>query len=326
MPYRLTRIAVFTLAGLSSLMTAPAIAQGYPERPIRVIVPVGPGGGFDMLGRTVAPGLAERLGQPVVVENRPGAGSLVGTEAVAKAPHDGYTLLVGGVSNLAINAGLYKSLPYDPVADFRALSVSISNSLCLAGRKDLPQSTFKELMDFARANPDKVNYGSAGVGTAQHLVGALLARAASASLVHIPFKGAGPAQQELLGGRLDMLWNTCSALKPAIDAGQVKGLATSGRERTPGLAALPTIIESGVARFEFDSWVGFFAGIRTPQPIVERLRREITAVITAPEYVARMERDGGRVWRLTGPETDAFVRAEAERWKAQVTQAGITAE
>lgn len=313
-------------AAVSALASLPAVAQTFPEKAIRVIVPVGPGGGFDLLARTVAPSLSERLGQQVLVENRPGAGSLLGTELVAKAQHDGYTLLIGGVPNLAINAGIYKSLPYDPVADFRPVMIAFSNALCLVGRKDLPQSTLQEVIAFAKANPYKYSYASPGVGTSQHIAGAVLGRLSGAAMTHVPYKGAGDAQRDVLGGRVDMMFNTCSIVKPLIDSGQLKPLATSGRERTPGLPNVPTLIETGVANFDFDSWIGFFVGSHTPQAVVDRLRREIVAIVTAPDYVARVERDGGRVWRLGLPETEAFVRAEAARWKQLISQVGITAE
>jgi tripartite-type tricarboxylate transporter receptor subunit TctC len=309
-----------------ALASAGAGAQTWPEKPVRVIVPVGPGGGFDLLARTVAPALSERLGQPVLVENRPGAGSLVGTELVAKSPADGYTMLIGGVTNMAINGGIYKSLPYDPVADFRPVMISVSNALCLVARKDLPQSTLQEAIAFARQNPDKLSYASAGVGTAQHITGALLAVLGRAPMVHIPYKGAGAAQQDVMGGRVDMMFNTCGIMKPLMDSGALKPLATSGKQRMSILPNLPTVMETGVANFDFDSWIGFFVAAKTPTPIVERLRREIVAIVTAPDYVARVEKDGGRVWRLSLPETEAFVKAEAERWKQLIPQAGIPAE
>ena len=318
----LTTLAVCLLP----LVPLSGAAQGYPSRPVRVIVPVGPGGGFDFLGRIVSAKLGERLGQAVLVENRPGAGSLVGTEVAAKAPHDGYTLLVGGLTNIAANAGLYKTLPYDPIADFKLLSLSVSYSLCLVARKDLPQSTLKEVIDYARANPGKITYASAGVASAQHIGSALLAYFTGTNMLHIPYKGAGAAQADLLAGRVDLLFNNCGAAKQFIDKGDVKALAVSGRERTAAHPNVPTVTETGVAQLVIESWIGFFIGSRTPQPIVDRLRLDIAAVLDSPEIAGRIDSDGGRLLRLSPAESEAYVLAEINRWKTLIPKAGVSAE
>lgn len=321
-----TSFVAALLACLLSALPLAASGQSYPSRPIRVIVPVGQGGGFDLLGRVVASKLGERLAQQVVVENRPGAGSLIGTEAVAKAPHDGYMLLVGGLTNMALNAGLYKNLPYDPVADFKPLSLSVNYSLCLLTRKDLPQSTLKDVIDFARRNPGKLTYASAGVGTAQHVALALLAHLTGTNMVHVPYKGAGAAHTDMLAGRVDLFFNNCGVIKQYVDSGQMKLIAVSWRERTPTFADVPTVMETGLAAFEMDSWIGFFIGARTPQPIIEKLRTEIAAVLALPEIAARLERDGGRLLRLSPAESEAFVQAEVKKWRASIPQMGISAE
>jgi tripartite-type tricarboxylate transporter receptor subunit TctC len=304
----------------------PAAAQNYPNRAIRVVVPVGPGGGYDLLARIVSPGLSDRLGQPVVVENRPGAGSLVGTEVVAKAPHDGYTLLVGGLSNIAANAGLYKTLPYDPLEDFRLLSLSVTYSLCLVSRKDLPHSTLKEVIGFARANPGKLTYASAGVGSAQHVAAALLAQQTNTNMLHIPYKGAGAAQQDMLAGRVDIFFNNCGAVKPFIDSGQMKVLAVTGRERSSALPQVPTILETGVANLEMDSWIGFFIGAKTPPPVIEKLRAEIASVLSSPEIAARLEKDGGKILLIPMNQAEAYVASEVNRWRMLIPQAGVSVE
>lgn len=298
-------------------------AQNYPSQPLRLIVPVGPGGGYDLLARIVAPGLSVRLGQPVVVENRPGAGSLVGTEAAAKAPHDGYTLLVGGLSNIAANAGLYKKLPYDP-QDFKLLSLSINHSLCLVSRKDLPQSTLADVIAFARANPDKLNYASAGVGSAQHIAAALLTHFTGTTMVHVPYKGAGPVMQDLLTGRVDLFFNNCAAVRKFVDGGQVKALAVTGRERTSALPNVPTILETRVAPLEMDSWIGFFIGARTAQPIIDKLRADIAAVLAQPEVAARLEQDGGKLFHISIAESEAYVQSEINRWRSIIPKAGVS--
>lgn len=314
------------VAALLAVIPAPGVTQTYPNRPVRVIVPVGPGGGFDLLARIISPSLSDRIGQPVVVENRPGAGSLVGTEAVAKSPQDGYTLLIGGLSNIAANAGLYKRLPYDPLGDFKLLSLSVTYSLCLTSRKDLPQATVREVIDFARANPGKLSYASAGVGSAQHVAGGLLAQLTGTNMLHVPYKGAGAAQQDVLAGRVDLFFNNCAAVKPFIDSGQVKILAVTGRERSQALPQVPTLIETGVAPLEMDSWIGFFIGSRTPQAIIDRLRTEIAAVIATPDVATRLERDGGRILHISIAESEAYVQAEVNRWRTLIPQAGISVE
>lgn len=298
-------------------------AQSYPSQPLRVIVPVGPGGGYDLLARIVSPGLSVRLGQPVVVENRPGAGSLVGTEAAAKAPHDGYTLLIGGLSNIAANAGLYKNLPYDP-QDFKLLSLSINHSLCLVARKDLPQSTLNDVISHARANPGKLSYASAGVGSAQHIAAALLTHFTETTMLHIPYKGAGPVMPDLLTGRIDLFFNNCAAVRKFVDGGQVKALAVTGRERTSAFPNVPTILETKVAPLEMDSWIGFFIGARTPQPVIDRLRTEIAAVLAQPEVAARLEQDGGKLFHISIGESEAYVQSEINRWRSIIPKAGVS--
>jgi tripartite-type tricarboxylate transporter receptor subunit TctC len=301
----------------------PALAQTYPSQPVRVIVPVATGGGFDLLARIVSPGLSVRLGQPVVVENRPGAGSLVGTEAAAKAPHDGYTLLIGGLSNIAANAGLYRNLPYDP-SDFRLLSLSVNHSLCLVARRDLPQATLQDMVAFARANPGKLSYASAGVGTAQHVAAALLTHFTGTEMLHVPYKGAGPVMPDLLTGRVDLFFNNCAAVRKFVEGGQVKALAVTGRERNRAFPRTPTVLESGVAPLEMDSWIGFFAGARTPAPVLERLRADIAAVIAEPEVTKQLEQDGGRIFRMPIGEAEAYVKSEIERWRALIPKAGVS--
>ncbi len=307
------------------LIVGTASAQNYPARPVRIIVPVGPGGGFDLLARVVAPRLSEQLGQPVVVENRPGAGSLVGTEAVAKAPHDGYTLLIGGVTNMAANAGLYKALPYDPL-DFKPISLTVNYPFCLLARRDLPQASLKEVIAYAKANPGKMTYASAGVGTAQHVVGALLAHLTGTEMLHIPYKGASAAHTDMVAGRVDLFFNNCGVVKPFVEGGQMKLLAVSGRQRTPAYPNIPTVVETGVADLQFDSWIGFFIGAKTPQPIVDRLRQEVAKAVATPEIAERLQRDGGELLRMSPAESEAFLQAEVKKWRELIPKAGVQAQ
>ncbi len=323
-------IMAAALAGLialdASLHLAMAQPQGYPSRPIRIIVPTGPGGGFDIQARTIAQKLSEKPGLSVIVENRPGAGSLNGTDAVAKAPADGYTLLYGGLTNMAANVGLYKKLPYDPVADFTTVAKTVFIPFCLIARKDLPQTSLQQLLEFGRGNAGKINYASAGVGTGQHVAAAVMFKLANVDAVHVPYKAAAPAVQDVIASRVDVLFDNCGPAKQYVDAGQVRLLAVSSRERNAAFPGVPTAIESGVANMEMDSWAGLYAHSATPAPILEWLRKEVAVALTAPDVVARLERGGGRVSKMSTSEADAFVRSEVAKWRALIPQAGITAD
>lgn len=320
--------AVLALLGTLSCTLGSAIAQpqGFPARPIRIIVPTGPGGGFDIQARTIAQKLSEKPGLNVIVENRPGAGSLNGTEGVAKTAADGYTLLYGGLTNMAANVGLYKKLPYDPIADFTTVAKTVFIPFCLIARKDLPQSSLKDLLAFGRANPGKINYASAGVGTGQHVAAAVMFKLANVEAVHVPYKAGAPAVQDVIASRVDVFFDNCGPAKQYVDAGQVRLLAVSSRERNAAFPGVPTAAESGVADMEMDSWAGLYIHSATPAPIVQWLRKEVAAALEAPDVVARLERGGGRVSKMSINEADAFLRAEVAKWRTLIPQAGITAD
>ena len=325
--FRLFATASAGLALLVTLFAAPlALAQDFPSRPLKMIVPQPPGGGFDLTGRVVAQRLTEVLGQAVVVENRTGAGTLVGTEAAAKAPADGYTLLVGGFSNIAANVGLYKKLPYDPLVDFVPIGMVSSVGYVLISRKDLPQTSLKEIIDHARANPGKLTYGSGGVGTGQHIAGAVLGGLTGTSMLHIPYRGAQQAYQDLLSGRLDMIFDNASTAKAYVDSGQVKAYAISTAARWSGLPQLPTVNETGIAKMELEAWFGIFTHAATPQPVLDRLRSAMTQVMNTPEVANALGRTGNRILRMPPAEAEAFVKREVLTWSAEIRKAGISAE
>jgi len=320
-PRRIALILVVLVAAASF----PVRAQDYPTRPVRVIVPSAPGGGFDLVGRVLAQKLAEQTGQPFVVENRPGAGTLVGTQLVARSAPDGYNLVVGGLSNIALNMGLYKEPGYDSLADLVPISLVVSHSYTLVARKDLPQTSLGDVIVFARANPGKLNIGTSGIGTGQYIGAAIIAALAEVDIVKIPYKGAQPVYQDLLAGRVDLFFDNTTTTRPYVEAGQVRALAVSSRERAPGIPQLPTLIESGLD-LDMETWFGLFAPARTPAPLIARLRAEVDKAILLADTRNRLETGSGRSLRMNPAETEAFVKAEVARWVALLRRAGIAPE
>jgi tripartite-type tricarboxylate transporter receptor subunit TctC len=311
---------------LSSLAPM-AWAQGaYPNRPLRVIVPQPPGGGFDYVARALGERLAKQIGQSVVVENKPGSGTLVGTDAAAKADPDGYTLLMGSVSNIALNMGLYDKLSYDSLRDFEPVGMAVSYSYTLMARTDLPFNTLQEVVAHAKANPGKLNYASAGNGSGQHVLAAALWHLAGVNITHIPYKGAQAAYQDLLGGRVDLFFDLSSTARPQVDSGKVKALALSGAERNPMHPNVPTILESGVAQLDLESWFGYFVPSKTPAAVQERLRSELAKVIASPELQENFRSRGGKPLNLNTAQTKALVKRDVERWTKLVRDIGIKAD
>ncbi len=318
--------ALLVLAAAALTTFGSPAQDAFPNRPLKVIVPQPPGGGFDFVARVLAEKLSTQLKQPVVVENRTGSGTLVGTEAAAKAAPDGYTLLMGSVSNLALNPGLYQNLPYEPLRDFEPIGLAVSYSYTLIGRKDLPFTTLAELVAHARANPGKLTYASAGNGSGQHVLAAALWHLAGVQLTHVPYRGAQPAYADLLGGRVDVFFDLSSTARPQVDSGNVKALAVSGGTRNPMHAAVPTLRETGVAALELESWFGLFAPARTPKPELARLQQELALVMKSPEIMERFEKAGGKPMALVGDEARAMVRRDVERWTKLIRDAGISAQ
>lgn len=308
------------------LIAGSAGAQEYPYRPVRIIAPNPAGGGFDFVARVVAQELNKQLNQQVVVENRTGAGTMLGTDVAAKSTPDGYTLVVGGLSNIAANVGLYKKLPYDPLADFTLAGMVVSYAYVYVARKDLPQNSLREVIEFARANPGKLSYATGGVGTGQHLGAAAIAQITGVKMLHVPYRGAQAALVDLQSGRVDLFFDNASTSKVFVDDGRVKALAVSSAQRFPGLPHVPTIIETGVAKLDMEAWFGIFARAGTPPAVLTRLQAEMAKAVQSPELIKRFESGGGRMLRMSVPEGDAFVKAEIKRWSALIREAGISAE
>jgi len=299
-------------------------AQDFPSRVVKVVVPQPPGGGFDAVARTMAEPLAQQLGQAVIVENRPGAGTIVGTEAVAKAEPDGYTLLLGASANLALNPGLYKKLPYDP-KDFRVVGLAATFSYTLLASKDLPFNSLREIIEHARANPGKLTYASGGNGTGQHIAAAVTFHLAGVNITHVPYKGAQAAYQDLLPGRVDMFFDNSATARPHVLGGRVKAIAVSAPQRLAYHPEVPTVREAGVD-FEQVTWVGYFAHAATPAPILARLREAFDKALATPEVPAMLEKRGAFPLRMPAKDAEALVASDIEKWTKLIRSAGISAD
>jgi tripartite-type tricarboxylate transporter receptor subunit TctC len=302
---------------------AQGAGQDFPTRPLKVIVPQPPGGGFDLVGRVMADKLTALLGQPVTVENRPGSGTLVGTDAAAKATPDGYTLLLGALPNIGLNPGLYEKLPYNSLRDFVPVGLAVSYGYTIVARKGLKQNTLAEVLAYARANPGKLTYGSGGNGTGQHVGMAVLAYQAKVDLTHVPYKGAQAAYQDLIGERIDLFFDNTSTARNFVNQGQVKALAVSNAQPDPTMPGVPTVRAAKGPNFEMESWFGYFAPAKTPPAALVRLRAMFAQALTYPEVIARFENSGGRVLKLTPAEMEELVRRDTERWTRLIKEAKV---
>ena len=300
----------------------PAMAQSYPTKPIKVIVASAPGGGYDAVGRLLSDRLAPELGQPLVVENRPG---VVGNQAAAQAPPDGYTLLVGGLANMALNPGLYDKLPYK-TADFVPVALVGTFSYTLVGSKDLAQSTLREVIDFAKANPGKLTIATSGNGTGQHVAAALLKNLAKIDILEVPYKGAQPACTDLFGGRVDLFFDNTATVRPYVETGRAKPIVTSNAGRDPLMPQVPDGREAGLPGLTLESWIGLFAPAQTPQPVIEKLRAAVARAMQSPDAARRMETLGIRPLSMAPKDTERFVNAESEKWAKFLRSAGIKAQ
>jgi len=303
-----------------------AMAQSYPAKSVRMIVPYPPGGGTDIVGRMVAQKLSESLGQQVVVDNRGGATGSIGAELAAKSPPDGYTILMGNIAPNSINVSLQPKLPYHPVADFAPVSLVASTPNILVVHPSLPVKTVKELIALARARPGQLNYPSAGVGSSSHLAGELLAILTGIKIVHIPYKGGGPAMIDTISGEMQMMFATMPAAMPHVKSGRVRPVAVTSAKRSQTLPQLPTISETGVKGFEAATWYGVLAPAKTPRAIVERLHGEIVKMLAAPEIRERLGAQGFEPVGSTPEEFAAYIKSEIAKWAKVIKTAGIKAE
>jgi tripartite-type tricarboxylate transporter receptor subunit TctC len=310
-------------AAVAAAVAGVAFAQAdYPTRPVRIVVPSSPGGGTDILTRLLAPQLTGRLHQQVVVDNRPGAGSIIGNELVARAAPDGYTLLMG-ISTLAILPAMHRKLPYDALRDLAPVTQAISAPNVLVVHPSLPVQSVKELIAFARKRPGDLSYASAGLGTNPHLCMELFLNMAKVRMVHVPYKGLGPAMIDLVAGHVVVATATMLTGLPQIKSGRLRGLGVTGATRSSVLPELPTISEAGVPGYEASQWYGLFAPARTPRDIINRLHAAMTGALQASTIREKMASDGVQPVGSTPDEFARFLRAETDKWGKVARAAGI---
>ncbi len=319
--------ALFALLLAVPALTAPsAMAQQYPSKPIVLVVPFAPGGTSELISRLVAQKLTERLGQQVVVENRPGAAGNIAMEQVARAAPDGYTLILGHIGTLAVNPAMFPKLPYDAIKDFAPVSLIAAVPNIVTVNPAVPAKTLKEFLDLARAKPGSINYGSAGNGSAGHLAMEYLKRIAKTDMVHVPYKGTGPMLTDLLAGQTQATFTGSSPLIPHIKSGKLRALAVGSAMRIPSLPEVPTVAESGFAGFETAQWYGIIAPAKTPPAIIQKLSVEIAQVMKQPDVIARLSGDGTVMIGSTPNEFAAYISKEMKRWGEVVHDANIKAE
>ena len=316
---RLRRLCATLVVGMFSAFTAQA--QDYPSRPIKIIVPFSPGGAVDGPTRAVAQELSKRLKQQVIIDNKPGAGATIGSEMVAKAAPDGYTLLLASQTN-AISASLYSKLSFNPIDDFVGISLLGREPGVLVVHPSLPVKSVAELVAYAKERPGVVNYASSGNGSGQHLFAAMFASMAGINIVHVPYRGSGQATTDLLGGTVPMSIPGTAGMVGHIKAGKLRPLATTGVTRSPQLPEVPTLAESGLAGYSAYVWMGLLAPKGTPAAIIERLHRELKAALAAPEVKAFFNEAGVEIVGSTPAEFDTFFREERDRWARTVKETG----
>ena len=305
-------------------LTTIATAQDYPSKPVRVIIPFPPGGINDTVGRLVATQLSTRLGKQFVVDNRGGAGGIVGTELTANAPKDGYTLLVISLAH-AVNPWLYK-LPYDPIKAFAPVAIVASAPNVITVHPSLPVHSVKELIALAKEKPGQVQYASAGVGSFMHLGGELFKLSAAVNLLHVPFRGAGPAMIDILGGHTKVAFATTLTAPPYVRDGKLRALGIGAATRSPALPDVPTVAEAGVPGYEVANWIGIVAPAGTPQPIIDKLHQEISAIQDSPEVARQFASEGAEPMRMSSVAFGTYMVAEMAKWERVVREGGIKAE
>jgi tripartite-type tricarboxylate transporter receptor subunit TctC len=321
----ISKLVVSLLATALACAAFPALAE-YPDKAVKIIVPYPPAGTTDILARLIAARLTERMKQPFVIENRPGAGGAIGSVAVAKAPADGYTLLMATVNSHGINSALFKNLPYDAVKDFAPITIVGTTPNVLAVNPGVPAKNLYELLALARAKPGELNFGSTSQGGSPHMSGELLKSMTGVDIVHIPYKGAGPMLIDLIGGQVQMGFDNLPSSIGHIRSGKIRAIAVTTAKRFPGAPEIPTMAESGVPGYEVSAWFGLLAPAGTPKPVIDALYANIAAILGQPEIVKQLFDLGAEPGGNTPEAYARQIAAEVEKWKKVVAATGVRAE
>ncbi|WP_425066514.1 Bug family tripartite tricarboxylate transporter substrate binding protein [Reyranella sp.] len=309
-----------------AVVAGPVWAQDFPSRPLKLVVPYAPGGGADSVARIVAKKVSENIGQPIVIENKGGAGSIVGTDLVAKAEPDGYTLLLGQSGPISINPAVYKSLPYDPVKDFAPITMTTAYPYILVVNAESPAKTLQEFVALAKSKPGGLNYGSTGVGAANHLVAELFASKAGLKMTHVPYRGTALAVGDLVSGTLNVVFGDPISVLPHIKSGKLRALAVTSLERSPVAPEVPTVAESGYPGFEALAWHGILAPAKTPPAVVNKLNAEIVKALADPATRELLEKQAMQTVGNSPEAFAAFIQKDIATWKAVAAAANVTVE
>jgi tripartite-type tricarboxylate transporter receptor subunit TctC len=312
-------------AAVAILANATYAAPPYPSKPIRVIVPFAPGGGTDLTARLVGQRLTERTGQPVIIDNRPGAGTMLGTELTLKSAPDGYTFMIASASH-AINPSLYRKVNYDPIRDFAPITLAISFPFIIAVHPSIPVRNVKEFIAHVKANPGRLTYASSGTGATNHLAGELFKTMAGIDLLHVPYKGGGPAMNDTIGGQVSMIFGTVLETMPQVRAGKLRGLAVSSGKRAAFAPDVPTASEDGLPGYDVTGWYAFLAPAGIDRAVLVKLNQEITGALTSPDIKQKLLTLGAEPWPTTPQQAHEFIAAEVTRWGKLIKGARITAD
>jgi tripartite-type tricarboxylate transporter receptor subunit TctC len=321
-----TAFATAALPAYAQTTPAPTSTTPWPSKPIRLVVPYAPGGTTDVVARVVAEYLGKRLGQNIIVDNKPGKGAMVGTAMVAKALPDGYTLLMSVISGLTISPTLYGGGEFDPMADFIHVSIASTNPSVLVVNPSFEAKTFKDYVAYAKANPGKLAYATSGAGSSNHLLGARMSQVIGSEMVHIPYRGAGPAMVDTIAGNVPSMFDSLPSAAPHIKAGKVIALAVSGEKRSPAFPDVPTMKELGYPDLVSYSWFGISVPAKTPAPIVERIAADMQAILKEPAVVKRWDEIGAEPSTMTPAEVTRFVKDEIDKWTPVVKASGARPE